>query len=64
MESSRPNESMPLSTEQEDYLGLGRNGYGVVPVCFRVYGTLDISAIQRALSQRSPKPGRFTSQRD
>jgi hypothetical protein len=43
-------EAVPLSLEQEAYIGLGRNGYGVVPICFRIGGELDLPALQRALN--------------
>lgn len=43
-------EPLPLSAEQESYLGLGRNGHGALPVCFRIRGDLDVPALQRALS--------------
>jgi hypothetical protein len=46
-----PNETIPLSLEQESYLALGRGGHGAVPVCFRVRGKLDLPALQQALAK-------------
>ncbi|MGD0064936.1 MAG: condensation domain-containing protein [Streptosporangiaceae bacterium] len=46
-----PNETIPLSKEQESYLTLGRDGHGAVPLCYRVRGKLDIPALQQALAE-------------
>ena len=46
-----PNEGVLLSAEQESYLGLDRNGHGAIPICFRVRGKLDLTALRRALAR-------------
>jgi Condensation domain len=53
MQKSGPayaDELLPLSAEQEAFLGNDRNGHGAVPICFRVRGELDLGALQRALA--------------
>ncbi|QMU67188.1 condensation domain-containing protein [Streptacidiphilus sp. P02-A3a] len=39
---------LPLSSEQYDYLSLGRRGYGAIPVCVRLDGPLDVDLLATA----------------
>jgi hypothetical protein len=48
MTSATENSRFPLSSEQRDYLDLGRKGYGGVPVCARISGPLDSGALGAA----------------
>jgi hypothetical protein len=51
MQAPEHDAPLPLSVEQESYLGLGRGGHGALPVCFRIRGELDRPVLQRALSK-------------
>jgi hypothetical protein len=50
-ESVWPDGPIPLAAEQDGYLGLGRDGHGAVPLCFRVRARLQAPALERALAQ-------------